>query len=141
MSLYHKIEPFKGLSSLNVAPATNGGSNSGTGRFAGLQFGGGLRLDRPGEREAFLLLCICFLDMMTTLFWVMTGRATEANPVLEWTFHYHPVVFVLVKLMSFLPACYFVVRLAQRHPAFTIGLARLVSIAYLLLYFGNLFAA
>lgn len=93
---------------------------------------------RAAEREIFALVCLCFLDMLTTLWWVETGRATEANPFLQWTFHFHPIVFVLVKLLSTLPACYFALRLAKRYPGFTTWLTRMVLATYLLLYVGNL---
>ena len=103
-----------------------------------LRFGGGLELARAGEREIFFLVLVCFMDMMTTLWWVETGRATEANPFLQWTFHFHPVLFVLVKLLSTLPACYFALKLAQRYPQFTTWLLRMVLAAYVFLYIGNL---
>lgn len=93
---------------------------------------------RAAERETFILLLVSYIDMMTTLFWVSTGRATEANPLLEWTFNHHPVTFVLVKMLATLPAVYFAPKLAQKYPTFTTWLLRVVIALYALIYFTNI---
>ena len=103
-----------------------------------INFGGHLTLRRAAERETLLLLIISYIDMMTTLYWVSTGRATEANPFLQWTFSHHPVAFVIVKMLATLPAIYFAPKLAQKHPVFTTWLLRSVIAVYLLVYFTNL---
>jgi len=101
----------------------------------GLDFGGGLRLrHRLGEREAFTLALICALDMYTTLWWVMNGHATEANPLLSWTFAIHPAVFVAVKCLSFGPALLLARHLARRHPVLVSRLLRLVIVGYVGVY-------
>ncbi len=120
---------------------TSGGDTTETpGRRRGfrMQFGGKLKMRRAAERETFVLLVISYVDMMTTLFWVLTGRATEANPFLQWTFDHHPVAFVIVKMLATLPAVYFAPKLAQKHPTFTIWLLRAVIAMYVLIYFANL---
>lgn len=103
-----------------------------------ITFKGALQMRRAAEREAFVLLLVSFIDMMTTLFWVSTGRATEANPLLGWTFNHHPIGFVLVKMAATLPAIFLAPKLAQKYPAFTIWLLRAVIVAYVLIYFKNL---
>jgi len=104
-------------------------------RHLGLDFGGNLRLrHRLGEREAFALALICALDMYTTLWWVMSGHATEANPLLSWTFAIHPAVFVAVKCLSFGPALVLAQHLARRHPALVARLLRLVIVGYVGVY-------
>jgi hypothetical protein len=95
-----------------------------------LWFGGPLLARRTGEREALVLTIICALDMYTTLWWVITGEATEANDNLAWTFEHHPVTFVLVKSLSCLPALLMAPRLARRHPRFTVWLLRGIIVAY-----------
>lgn len=102
-----------------------------------LHFNGVLRVRRTGEREAFVLTLICALDMYTTLWWVMTGRATEANSNLAWTFEHHPVLFVLVKCISYLPALLLAPRLARRHPVFTVWLLRAIIVFYVGYYLLN----
>ena len=60
-------------------------------------FSGRFRMRRAGEKESVFLGIICAADMLTTLYWVMTGQAEESNPVLGWTFDGHPVVIVIIK--------------------------------------------
>ncbi len=103
-----------------------------------INFGGHLKLRRAAERETFILLVVSYVDMMTTLYWVSTGRATEANPFLQWTFSHHPVAFVIVKMLATLPAIYFAPKLAEKHPVFTVWLLRAVIAVYLFVYFTNL---
>ncbi|MFM7320024.1 MAG: DUF5658 family protein [Armatimonadota bacterium] len=100
------------------------------------RFRGPLRLRRAGEKEAFLLTVICMADMFTTLWWVVSGAATEANPMLGWTFRNHPAAFVAVKCASCIPALVLAPRLAQSKKRFTVWLLRLIIVLYVGLYFG-----
>jgi hypothetical protein len=91
---------------------------------------------RAGEKESVLLGLICAADMLTTLFWVMSGEAVEANPILGWTFNGHPIIFVVVKCIACIPALILAPKLAQSHRHFTIWLLRIIIFAYVALYFG-----
>lgn len=101
-------------------------------------FLGPLRVRRAGEREALILTLVCALDMYTTLWWVITGRATESNENLAWTFQHHPVLFVLVKCGSCLPALLLAPHLARRHPKFTTWLLRGIIFTYIAYYLMNI---
>lgn len=101
---------------------------------ARLNFGGPLVLRYPGEMEAVLLALVCAVDMLTTLWWVQTGVATEANPLLAWTFHQHPIWFVLLKCLTFLPALFLVPRLGVKRPEFAQGALRFACLAYMAVY-------
>jgi hypothetical protein len=103
-----------------------------------LSFGGPLYIRRAAERETFVLLLVSYIDMMTTLFWVSNGTATEANPLLQWTFSHHPAAFVVVKMLATLPAIFLAPKLAEKHPTFTIWLLRAVIAVYLWIYFSNI---
>ncbi len=76
--------------------------------------------------------------MYTTLYWVVTGYATESNGRLAWTFNHHPIWFVVVKCASCLPALWLAPRLAQRRPQFTTWLLRITIATYLAYYFVNI---
>lgn len=58
----------------------------------------------PAQRAAFLYavaataLVFNLLDAVLTMIWVESGRATEANPLLEPLLSASPVVFVLAKM-------------------------------------------
>ena len=101
---------------------------------APLRFGGRLLARRVGERESLILAMICALDMYTTLWWVVTGHAVEANRLLSWTFEKSPVLFVLVKAVFYVPALVLAPRLARKHPLFTVWLLRGIIAAYLWIY-------
>jgi hypothetical protein len=102
-----------------------------------LDFGRRLKIRRAGEREALLLTILCAIDMYSTLWWVLTGQAHEGNKLIAWTFHHNPVLFVLVKCGSCLPALFLAPRLAQRHPRTTVWLLRGILVAYIGLYLAN----
>ena len=93
-----------------------------------------MRLSRPGEWEILTLMTLCALDMYTTLWWVLTGAAVEANPFLAWTFQVHPVVFVGIKTATFLPALLLARLFTERRPSVAVPLLRAVLIAYVGLY-------
>ncbi|GAB4462211.1 MAG: hypothetical protein OHK0029_28670 [Armatimonadaceae bacterium] len=100
-----------------------------------LNFGGRLLARRAGEPEAVLLMLICALDMYTTLWWVLNGEASEANPLLAWTFYHHPVWFVLLKCATFLPALTLVPHLGRKRPNFTRWTLRFAIPLYIGTYF------
>jgi len=85
------------------------------------------------------LIILCAVDMYTTIYWVKTGQATEANPLLAWTFHMHPLVFVLVKAGSFLPTMILASYMARKHPRVVTGLLRFVLLAYVAIYLIGVF--
>ena len=53
--------------------------------------------------ESLILVAICLVDMLLTLFFVLRGYAVEQNPLMAACLRHSPVVFVLVKLVSFVP--------------------------------------
>jgi len=116
-----------------IEPEDSAAERRGRWRF---RFRGPLRLRRAGEKEAFLLTVICMADMFTTLWWVVSGAATEANPMLGWTFRKHPAAFVALKCASCIPALLLAPRLAQSKKRFTVWLLRLIILLYVALYLG-----
>ena len=49
------------------------------------------------RKIVWAILILNVFDAFLTLFWVYTGRATEANPAMEVLVHEYPVLFVVVK--------------------------------------------
>ena len=124
----------------NVMPTASADASDAPRRRSAYQirFGGPMQLRRAAERETLVLLMVSYIDMMTTLYCVSIGRATEANPLLQWTFEHHPVAFVIVKMLATMPAILLAPKLAQKHPTFTVWLLRGVIAAYLFVYFKNI---
>ena len=51
---------------------------------------------------AYILTILIFIDLISTLYWVNTGLATEANPIMNFFFEQSSVIFTCAKLgMSF----------------------------------------
>ena len=96
-------------------------------------------LKRPAAAEVLILLLVCAVDMYSTVYWVRAGVAIEANPLLAWTFHVHPVLFVLIKTATFLPTLALAAFLARRHPAKVTLLLRGVILAYIAIYLIGVF--
>jgi hypothetical protein len=99
-----------------------------------LDFGGAFVERYPGEREALVLALVCAVDMLTTLWWVARGIASEANPLLAWTLDHHPLLFVLLKCATFLPPLLLVPRLGRERPEFTRRALAFACLAYIGIY-------
>lgn len=49
-------------------------------------------------RLVYILAVLILVDLTATLFWVSSGLATEANPIMDWFLQYSPLLFVIAKL-------------------------------------------
>ena len=94
---------------------------------------------RPAAAEVLAMLILCAADMYSTIYWVKTGQATEANPLLAWTFDLHPLVFVLIKAGTFLPTLTLAAYMARKHPRTVTLLLRAVIFAYIAIYLVGVF--
>jgi len=68
--------------------------------------------------ESIILVCICLADMLSTLYFVVNGMATEQNPLMAACIKHSPALFVFVKLMSFVPFVVAVELYRRRNPGF-----------------------
>lgn len=94
---------------------------------------------RPAWAEVLILIALCSLDMFSTIYWIKTGKAREANPFLAWTFHLSPVLFVVIKAGTFLPAAALAAFMARRYPRFITWLLRAVILLYVAFYGAGVF--
>jgi hypothetical protein len=86
------------------------------------------------SRESLIIFVIGIADLITTLVWVQSSGAREANPVFAHYLNMGPIMFSLMKLVM-LAAPIFLLEWAWRHrPVFTMRAARFAICAYLLLY-------
>ena len=58
---------------------------------------------------------------------------------LSWTFRVSPVIFVVIKAASFLPAAVLAAYMARRYPRLIKGLLRAVIVFYIALYLLGVF--
>lgn len=93
------------------------------------------------DRAAFvlpvniLLLIIGFADLLTTLFWLHAGQATEVNPIMAAVLSLSPVLFVVVKIAT-LGAYVAVIEWYRRHrnPSFARIVSNFTVVAYVSVY-------
>lgn len=45
-----------------------------------------------------LLIILIFIDLVATLGWVLSGLASESNPLMRYFLSFSPLLFVMVKL-------------------------------------------
>lgn len=80
------------------------------------------------------LLAIGFLDLITTIFWVSTGRAIEFNPVMAAALNAGWPVFVIAK-MSTLGAYVAVIEwYRRRNASFATAASYITFLAYIGIY-------
>jgi uncharacterized membrane protein len=85
-----------------------------------------------------LLVVLGLLDLATTVLWLRTGHAVEANPVMAALLHAGLPVFILVKMCT-LAAYVGVIRwYRRRNPEFCRAVGNFTFSAYLLIYVTSL---
>lgn len=84
--------------------------------------------------ESVLLFAICTADMLSTLYWVHTHQATEANPWMAFWLEHGDVTFCAIKLMSFLPFLVVAAYFRPRRPRLIAVALRGTLILYTLMY-------
>jgi hypothetical protein len=96
-------------------------------------------LDNNDKLKGLIFFLILFnvLDGMMTIAWVGSGRATEANPLMELLIQIHPVLFMATKILLVGLGALLLWRFRDR--ALAVGSLYLCVAAYLLLmlYHGN----
>lgn len=66
--------------------------------------------------DSLLLFLVCTADMASTLYWVHTGAASEANPWMAFCLAHGDAAFVAAKVASFLPLLAFAAFYRSRRP-------------------------
>jgi hypothetical protein len=94
---------------------------------------------QPGHNyvlpETTLLVVICALDLLSTVYLVATKQAIEANPLMRWVLdQYGPNGFIAVKA-AFMAVPLVIAELARKHnPNFVRLCLRVGIVAYVTLY-------
>ncbi|MHB9037222.1 MAG: DUF5658 family protein [Armatimonadota bacterium] len=68
--------------------------------------------------ESLILVAICLADMLVTLYCVMAGLAVEQNPIMAACINTSPGMFVVVKMLSFVPFVVAVELYRKKNPDF-----------------------
>jgi Domain of unknown function (DUF5658) len=84
--------------------------------------------------EGLALIVICTLDALSTYWFLVLGVAREANPLLRLAAEVNPGYFLVVKLLTFLPAIAMAEWQRVRHPQLVQSVLRLALVVYLTTY-------
>lgn len=84
--------------------------------------------------ESIFLSTICIVDMVSTLYLVAIGSAVEANPIMAACLRCSPAMFILAKLMSFVPFVVITEWYRRRNPSFALNASRAAIGVYLFTY-------
>ncbi len=63
------------------------------------------------------VIVLNLIDGVLTLYWVMSGMAVEANPLMDVLLERHPLLFILLKLGLVMMGTYLLWRLRRRAAA------------------------
>ena len=84
--------------------------------------------------ETIVLVFICLADMISTMYFVAMGMAVEQNPIMASFLDKGPAVFILAKIVSFLPFVVAVEICRRKNPNFAKIACRWAIGAYLAAY-------
>ena len=80
------------------------------------------------------LVAVCLADLVTTLYFMYSGAAYEANPVMAGVLSFGVWAFVSVKLLSFVPFVVLIEIYRLTEPEKAKSVTKLVTVLYLLIY-------
>lgn len=86
------------------------------------------------SRESFIIIAIGAIDLVTTLWWVSTHGAEEANPLFRHYLEMGPAIFATMKMLMLLAPVFLLEWARRRRPAFTRFAARFAIMAYVGIY-------
>jgi hypothetical protein len=84
--------------------------------------------------EGLTLIVICTLDALSTYLFLVLGIAREANPVLRTVAEMSPTFFLVVKMLTYLPAIAVAEWHRTRNPQLIQTALRLAVVVYLATY-------
>ena len=85
-------------------------------------------------KESMLIACIGSFDLVSTLVWVNTHGAQEANPLFRYYLAAGPFVFVFMKFVLLMAPIFLLEWASHRRPVFTRLASRFAIVAYLGMY-------
>jgi hypothetical protein len=84
--------------------------------------------------DSLLLLLICVADMLSTLYFVHAGMATESNPLMAYWLKMGDGAFCAAKITSFLPLLFVAAYYRASRPKLVTFSLRIAIVLYLAIY-------
>lgn len=97
-------------------------------------------LKRTVSDEGVAITFICLADLITTLYWIREGIAWEGNPMLAHFLEMGTVPFIVVKIVTFLPAICLAEWYRPRNPVLIRKVMRWVIAGYIIGYVAGIMA-
>jgi len=92
------------------------------------------------SRESIVITVLCILDLVTTAVLLVVGLAEEGNPLMAYCLRHSMATFCLVKLGTVSALIGLAEWYRKQNAEFVRRIMRAAIAAYVLLYFGLLFA-
>ena len=86
------------------------------------------------SRESYILLAICMMDLLATIWLVGTQRATEGNPIMEFYLHKGTGMLVAMKVTLVAMPLFIAEWCRRQRPEFVRRMLRLTIAVYLGIY-------
>jgi len=84
--------------------------------------------------DSLLLLLICVADMLSTLYFIHAGMATESNPLMAYWLKMGDGAFCVAKIASFMPLLFVAAYYRESRPRLVSLSIRTAIILYLAIY-------
>jgi hypothetical protein len=85
------------------------------------------------------IMVLNLIDGLATLIWVLTNRATEANPLMAILVEFHPVAFIALKVMLVNLGAVLLLRYCYRFMASAAIMAALIVYSLIVLFHSIMF--
>ena len=96
---------------------------------------------RKIARLVYFLSILIIVDLTATLFWIKSGLATEANPVMDFFLQHSPVLFVITKLGLSGAGLYILYFFRKRFKRKVFYILLILNLIYLIVFGYHLWAA
>ena len=84
--------------------------------------------------ESIILVAICLADMLSSLYLIAIGVASEQNPLMAACLNHSPAMFILVKIASFVPFVIAVEIYRTKSPVFARAAVRCAIALYIVTF-------
>lgn len=84
--------------------------------------------------ESFAIFAVCALDLLSTVWLLAVGLATEANPLMAWLLNHSLVLFCSVKMATVISLIAVAEWYKRHNPRFVRTSMRMAIVGYLVIY-------
>ena len=79
---------------------------------------------------SYLLIFLILADLIATIYWISTGAATEANPIMNYYLRHSIILFAIVKLFISFSSLSILLRFKKRFKKFIFHILFVLNLIY-----------